>query len=62
MACSLAPVSRRIVDQPSVAQHDDAVGELDDLVQPVRNVDDGGAIGAQAADHLEQAPRLVVGQ
>ena len=39
---------RRIVDQPAVAQHDDAVGELDDLVQPVRDVDDRSAIGAQA--------------
>ena len=53
---------RRIVDQPPVAQHDDAVGELDDLVQPVRDVDDRGAVGAQAPDDREQPARLVVGQ
>ena len=53
---------RQIVDQPAVAQHDDAVGKLDDLVQPVRDVDDRGAVGAQPPDHREQAARFVVGQ
>ena len=52
----------RDVDQPAVAQHGDAVGELDDLVQAVRDVDDRYAVAAQPADHGEEAARLVVGQ
>ena len=53
---------RSDIDQLAVAQHRDAVGELDDLVQPVGDVDHRHAIGAQPADNREQALRLVLGQ
>ena len=41
-------------DQLAVAQHDDAVAGLDDLVQAVRNEDDRDALRLEAGDDLEQ--------
>ena len=41
-------------DERAVAQHDDAVGALLDLVQAVRDEDDDDAVGLQLGDHLEQ--------
>ena len=54
-ACAIAPAIRRdelvvveaaardVGDELAVAQHDDPVGELDDLVEAVRDEDDAGA-------------------
>ena len=39
---------------PAVAQHGAAVGDHDHFVQPVRDVDDGGALGLHAHEHREQ--------
>ena len=48
--------------QLAVAQHGDPVGEVHDLAQAMADVDDADAVGAQRADHREQALRLVLGQ
>ena len=48
--------------QLAVAQHGDPVGQIHDLAQAVADVDDADALGAQRADHREQALRLVLGQ
>ena len=39
----------------AVAQNRAAVGEADDLVEPMRDVDDGDALLSHAAEHAEQA-------
>ena len=41
-------------DQIAVAQHEDAVGGLDDLIQPVRDEDDRDAVRLEAGNHLQQ--------
>ena len=55
------PVARQLADVPAVAQDDRAVGELDDLGQPVRDQDRRGAVVAQPAqqpeESLDVAPR-----
>src|SRR4051794_2426209 len=38
----------------AVAQHDDAIGDLADLLQPVRDVDDADALGPELAHLLEE--------
>ena len=46
----------------AVAQHGAAVGEFDDLFQPMRHIDDGGALILQAAQHREQPGDLAIFQ
>jgi hypothetical protein len=46
------------LDQLAVAQHRHAIGDLDDLRQVVRDVDDRHALPPQLADDLEQPARL----
>ena len=41
-------------DQPAVAQHDDPVGDLERLLEVVRDVDDRDAVGGQLAHDPEQ--------
>src|SRR5215217_42795 len=49
-------------DVPAVAQHGDAVGYLEDLLQPMRDVDDAHVAGGEVLDDAEELPRLPVGQ
>ena len=58
---------RRLVDlalacHPAVAQHHHAIGDLEDLVQTMRDVDDADPPVAQAAQSDEQSYHLVGGQ
>ena len=46
----------------AVAQDGGAVGDAEDLVHAVRDVDDGDALAAKLADIVEQALDLVLGQ
>jgi hypothetical protein len=39
----------------AVAQHGDAVGDLEDLVEPVADIDDGLAGRGELLDHVEDA-------
>lgn len=48
-----------IGDQPAVAQHDDAIGDARQFVEPVRDVDHGHALAAQRIDAGEQCRALV---
>ena len=49
------------LDGPAVAQHRDPVAETEDLVEPMRDVDDRDAVGLEPVDQREQglefAPR-----
>jgi hypothetical protein len=55
----LSDICRRVRgDAPSVAQHGDAIGEPEHLVEPVADVDDGGAALRQGAHGGEQMRRL----
>ena len=50
---------RRISDQlrrhpPSIAEHSDAVRDAEHLVEPMADVDDAEAFGAEAAEHAEE--------
>ena len=45
-------------DNAAVAQHGHLVGDLLDLRQPVRNIEDAHALGADIGDDLEQCPGL----
>jgi hypothetical protein len=49
-------------DEASVAQHSDAVGELEDLGHTVRDVADGDALVAQALDEGEEDGGLVLAE
>ena len=49
-------------DDPRVLHHRDAVGEIDDLLQAVRDVDHAHAAVTQRADHAEQPVDLLLGQ
>jgi hypothetical protein len=49
-------VRRMAGDHPAVAQHGHLVGDLLDLRQPVRNIEDAHALGAEIGDDLEQCP------
>ena len=40
--------------EPAVAKDADLVGQVDDLLEPVRDVDDGESLVAQLADDLEE--------
>jgi len=51
-----------LADEPTVPEHGHAVGDLEDLLQPVRDVDHRLARGPQLPDHPEQALALGVGQ
>ena len=53
---------RRRDDMLAVAQDRGAVGDAEDLVHAVRDVDDGDALAAQLADIVEQALDLVARQ
>ena len=58
---------RRLVDpalpgHPAVAQHHHAIGDLEHLIEPMRDVDDADPAIAQAAQSDEQARHLVGGQ
>ena len=46
----------------AVEHHDDTIGDLEDLLEPVRDVDDGDAFLTQTPDHGEQVLDLLVGQ
>ena len=46
----------------AVAQHDDAVGDRQHVVQPVRDQDDGDAFRLQPADQVEHALHLAHGK
>ena len=45
-------------DVAAVSQHRDRVAEIDDLAEIVRDVEDGDALGGEAADELEEKVRL----
>ena len=47
-------------DRAAVLEHGDAVADLADLLQPVRDVDDGDAVRGQVADDPEEVVDLVV--
>ncbi len=47
-------VGRPAVDDLAVAHHRDAIGQLVDFVQPVRDIDDTDAITLELADEVEQ--------
>jgi hypothetical protein len=49
-------------DVAAVADHRDAVGDLEDLLEPVRDVDDRDALGQRGRCDPAQAPGLVGGQ
>ena len=53
---------RALADHAAVAQNDHAVGDLEDLVEAVRNIDHADAALAQAMQHREQPRHLVGGQ
>ena len=60
-------LGRRLVDpalpgHPAVAQHHHAIGDLEHLIEPMRDVDDADPAVAQAAQSNEQARHLVGGQ
>ena len=46
----------------AVLEHGDPVADLADLLEPVRDVDDGDALRGQLADDPEQVGHLVVGE
>ena len=46
-------------DMLAVADHGDAVGDAEDLVQTVGDVDDGDALGFQGAGDVEEAGDLM---
>ena len=50
------------VDEPPVAQDADLVGQLDDFLQSMRNVNDGQALEAKLTDDLEQPDGLPLAQ
>ena len=50
---------RLLADELAVAQHDDAVGDAEDLVEPVRHVDHADALFAQAPQRREQPLHLI---
>ena len=65
MLISVGSVDRRdlgAADLPAVAQDGDAIADLGDLLEPVRDVDDRPALGLERADDLEQPAGLAVGQ
>ncbi len=47
-------------DQAPIAHDGDAIGDLEHLLQPVRDVEHGQAVGAQVPQDREQALRLVL--
>ena len=53
---------REGADLAAVAQHRDPLGDLDHLIQPVADEDDGDALRLQPADRREQEVDLVPGQ
>ena len=63
-ARSLLSAGARLQGDDAVAQHHDPVGEVEDLGEPVGDVDDGDALVAQPAHLGEQrlGLRLVEGR
>src|SRR5450432_1158922 len=51
-------VRRMASDNAAVAQHGHLVGDLLNFRQPMRNIEDADALGADIGDDLEQCPRL----
>ena len=49
-------VGRMAGDNAAVAQHGHLVGDLLNLWQPVRNIEDANALGTDIGDDLEQSP------
>jgi hypothetical protein len=47
------PGKRLRGDDLAVAQHDDTVADLEDLVQAMRDVDDGDVLGLQLPEDAE---------
>ena len=47
-------------DLSAVTHHSHPVGDLEDLLQPVRDVEDGDALGGKLAQDREQSSRLSV--
>jgi hypothetical protein len=60
IVCDLA--ARELSGIPPVPQDDDPVRELNDLAEPVRDVEDAHAVFAEILHHLEQALRLALGK
>ena len=57
MSRTVTPGDRRVLDGEAVAQHHDAVGHVDDLVEAVGDEDDGDALGGQVAEGGRGGPR-----
>ncbi len=53
---------RRVGHRAAVAQHGDAIGQLEQFLEPVRDIDDADLPRAQPGDQLEQQARLVMAQ
>src|SRR5450755_383207 len=51
-------VRRMASDNAAVAQHCHLVGDLLNFLQPMRNIEDAHALGADIGDDLEQCPGL----
>ena len=56
---TVIPSVRAVVDDLPVAQHGDAVAELEDLVVAMAHEDDGDALGGQRPDRREQPGGIV---
>ena len=54
--------SGRRGDDPPVLHHGHAVGDLEDFVEAMRDVDEGDTIRGQAADDVEEALQLGIAQ
>ena len=59
---SIGRAGRHGRDQPSAAQHRDAIGEAQHLVELVADEDDRAAIGREAAQHGQKLVHLLRGQ
>ena len=59
---SVGALGRHGVDALAAPQHGDAVGDLEHLVELVRDEDDAGAVGLQRLEHAEEVARLLGGQ
>ena len=62
MSCRVSDAVGRARDEAAVAHHDHFVGDALDLVQLVRDVDEGHAFGLELRHQREQALRFAGGQ
>ena len=49
-------------DESSIAQDADPVRQLEDFIQPVRNVEDRPAVRSKSTNEIEQADGLAIGE